>query len=79
MKIPIYTSVLSVFIEVQNRFSSENDWTSLNFIRQIKFPPKLLFFAIRQISVFVNYLLPYHTADWEWGRMTISKEMRLTL
>ena len=28
MKIPIYTSLVSVFIEVQILFSSENDWTS---------------------------------------------------
>ena len=33
MKIHIYTSVVSVFIQVQNLFSSENGWKSLNFTR----------------------------------------------
>ena len=33
MKIPIYTSVVSVFIQVENLFSSENGWKSLNFTR----------------------------------------------
>ena len=33
MKIPIYTSVVSVFIQVQNLFSFENGWKSLNFTR----------------------------------------------
>ena len=33
MKIPIYTSVVTVFIQVQNLFSSENGWKSLNFTR----------------------------------------------
>ena len=33
MKIHIYTSVVSVFIQVQNFFSSENGWKSLNFTR----------------------------------------------
>ena len=33
MKIPIYTSVVSVFIQVKNHFPSEYGWTSLNLTR----------------------------------------------
>ena len=33
LKVPLCTSVASVFIELQNLFSSENDRTRLNFTR----------------------------------------------
>ena len=33
IKIPIYTSVVSISIQIQNLFSSENGWKSLNFTR----------------------------------------------
>ena len=33
MKVPLCTSVVSVFIELQNFFAADNDWTSLTFTR----------------------------------------------
>ena len=33
MKVPLCTSVVSVFIELKNFFSGDNDWTSVTFTR----------------------------------------------
>ena len=53
MKIPIYiyTSAVSVFIEVQDLFSSENDWTSLNFTR-----PRVVLTQNHNFKMSVNLL-----------------------
>ena len=51
MKIPIYTSVVSVFIQVKNLFSSENGWTSLNITR-----PRVVLTLNHKFKMSVNML-----------------------
>ena len=51
MKIPIYTSVVSVFIQVKNLVSSENGWTSLNFTH-----PRVVLTPIHKFKMSVNLL-----------------------
>ena len=49
MKVPIHTSVVSMFIEVQNLFCSENNWTSLTFTR-----PRVVLTRILNFKMSVN-------------------------
>ena len=51
MKIPIYTSAVSVFLHVQNLFSSEIGWMSLNFTR-----PKVVLTRYQKFKMSVNLL-----------------------
>ena len=51
MKVPLCTSVVSVFIELKNLFSTDNDWTSLTFTR-----PRVVLTRNHNLKMPVNLL-----------------------
>ena len=54
MKVPLCTSVASVFIELQNLFSSENDWTRLIFTHPRR--PRVVLTRNRNFKMAVDLL-----------------------
>ena len=63
MKVPLCTSVASVFIELQNLFSSENDRTRLIFTR-----PRVVLTLNRNFKISALYMWKYVLShNFRWG------------
>ena len=67
------TSVVTVFIEVQNLFYSENYWTSLNFTR-----PMVVLTRNHNFKMFVDLLERSYTCENLYSYIVLDEESKFT-